>query len=74
MFENPMYLYYISLYLFQKGSKSAVAGIFGSSVDPTKGRHLTINANRLLSHERTWGPKNGLAVPTNVDHVMYWVG
>ena len=59
---------------FQKQSQSAVSEIYASSLDPSKGRLTTVDANAILDHERKWGPKNGFSVPKDYDHVMYWIG
>ena len=61
------------MYILQEYKKSAVADIYGSKVDPEKGRMVIVDALKVLDQERTWGPKNKLAVPNHFDHVMYWV-
>jgi len=54
-------------------SKSAVLELY-RNMEPSQARLAIIDADAILPHEMTWGPKNEYAVPKNFDHVMYWVG
>jgi len=56
-------------------SQSAVLELY-RNLDPASARLATIDADAILPHEMSWGPKNGYDVANGgeYDHVMYWVG
>ena len=61
-------------FTLQDNNDNPVQALYGSNADPSKGRLATVDAGAILEKMITWCPNKNFAIPTNYDHVMYWVG